>query len=92
MDSRRTPESYDIAQADITFDHFVGHVDDGSHCMRLAPQPSPSTAIYMNEAGDWWIDSVTSWQPIDYAPWDMVADQNMDITGWFSEDPWDDPS
>lgn len=85
-----------IKQADIVFDHFVGSVEDGSHCMRLTPQPTPDTAIYMNECGDWWIDPIVKWQPIDYEPWDMMPGLRMEgepsdphAINWFSEQPWD---
>lgn len=78
-----------IKQSDITFDHFVASTSDQSHCMRLAPQPTPDTAIYMNECGDWWIDPITKWVPIDYEPWEMVPGQNMNPV-WFDEQPWDE--
>ena len=84
-----------IQQADIVFDHFVASVQDGSHCMRLAPQPSPTTAIYMNECGDWWIEPVELWEPIDFQPWEMVPGERMEgepfdenPTNWFREMPW----
>jgi hypothetical protein len=77
-----------IKQADIAFDHFVASVEDQSHCMRLAPQPTPDTAIYMNECGDWWIEPTNRWVPIDYAPWDMPAGPLA--PHWWSDQPWDE--
>lgn len=86
---RSTTPDPAIKQDDLHFDEFVVSVEDGSPCMKLSPQPTPTTAVYMNENGDWWIEQTDLWKRLTGPkPWPMTHGERMGAY-WFEHQPWD---